>query len=141
MQTPGPFGEVSASRGGEGAKGRSRWSRNGQSLLAAGPVVRIHLPPAASQVRTCLSREFAFLRREAAVFRGCAPFGWRRGRRRRAGWSNIAPRNGNISVGPYSSTAVLPARFRDRGGDGSQGNGVAPACRFRVGGARAVGPR
>ena len=48
MQTPGPFGEVSASRGGEGAKGRSRWSRNGQSLLAAGPVVRIHLPPADS---------------------------------------------------------------------------------------------
>ena len=29
-------------------------------------------PPAESQVRTCLSREFAFLRREAAVFRGCA---------------------------------------------------------------------
>src|SRR5262252_2565111 len=27
--------------------------------------VRIHLPPAESQVRTCLSREFAFLRREA----------------------------------------------------------------------------
>src|SRR5262249_17966778 len=63
-------------------------------------------PPAASQVRTCLSREFAFLGREAAVFRGWAPLGWRRGRRRRAGWSNIAPRNGNISVGPYSSTAV-----------------------------------
>src|SRR6266481_3546472 len=34
-----------------------------------GPRVRISLPPAASQVRTCLSREFAFLRREAAVFR------------------------------------------------------------------------
>src|SRR5215467_14407482 len=30
--------------------------------------VRIHLPPAESQVRTCLSREFAFLDREAAVF-------------------------------------------------------------------------
>ena|SRR6516162_10287651 len=37
-----------------------------------GPPVRILFPPAASQVRTCLSREFAFLRREAAVFRGCA---------------------------------------------------------------------
>src|SRR5262245_53926217 len=46
--------------------------------------VRIHLPPAASQVRTCLSRECAFLRREAAVFRGCAGRGERRGRRRRA---------------------------------------------------------
>src|ERR1700751_5532611 len=39
--------------------------------------VRIHLPPAESQVRTCLSREFAFLRREAAVSRGCAGWGER----------------------------------------------------------------
>ena len=36
----------------------------------AEPMVRIHLPPAESQVRTCLSREFAFLRREAAVSAG-----------------------------------------------------------------------
>src|SRR5262244_3974136 len=70
-----------------------------------GPRVRIHLPPAASQVRTCLSREFAFLRREAAVFRGCAGRGKRRGRQRRAGRDNIGPTGGNISVGPYSSTA------------------------------------
>src|SRR4029077_19274226 len=33
-------------------------------LSCRGPMVRIHLPPAASQVRTCLSWEFAFLRRE-----------------------------------------------------------------------------
>ena len=33
-------------------------------------MVRIHFPPAESQVRTCLSREFAFLRREAAVSAG-----------------------------------------------------------------------
>ena len=33
-------------------------------------MVRIRLPPAESQVRTCLSREFFFLGREAAVFRG-----------------------------------------------------------------------
>ena len=33
-------------------------------------MVRIRLPPAESQVRTCLSREFAFLRREAAVSAG-----------------------------------------------------------------------
>src|SRR6266446_507691 len=39
------------------------WSREG-------PRVRIRLPPAESQVRTCLSREFAFLRREAAVSAG-----------------------------------------------------------------------
>ena len=39
-----------------------------------------------------------------------------RGRRRRAGRSSIAPKSSNISVGPYSSTAVLPVRFGDRGG-------------------------
>src|SRR5499427_4782011 len=39
--------------------------------------VRIHLPPAESQVRAILSREFAFLRREAAVSRGCAGWGER----------------------------------------------------------------
>src|SRR5439155_13857746 len=47
----------------------------------------------------------AFLRREAAVFRGCAGRGERRGRQRRAGRGNIGPTGGNISVGPYSSTA------------------------------------
>ena len=67
--------------------------------------VRIHLPPAGSQVRTCLSREFAFLSRQGAVFRRCAGRGERRGRQRRAGCGNIGPTGGNISVGPYSSTA------------------------------------
>ncbi len=47
----------------------------------------IRLPPAATQGRTCLSREFAFLRRDAAVFRGCAGRGERRGRRARRGLS------------------------------------------------------
>jgi transposase len=65
----------------------------------------IQLPPAASHVRTCLSREFAFPRREAAVFRGCAGRGERHGRQRRAGRGNIGPTGGNISVGPYSGTA------------------------------------
>src|SRR5215831_12101597 len=46
--------------------------RKSTAFRAAVPEVRIHLPPAGSQVRTCLWREFAFLRREAAVFRGCA---------------------------------------------------------------------
>jgi hypothetical protein len=68
-------------------------------------MVRIRLPPAESQVRTSLSREFAFLRREAAVFRGCAGRGERRGRQRRAGRGKIGPTSGNISVAPYSSTA------------------------------------
>src|SRR5262244_2511881 len=73
--------------------------------------VRIHLPPAESQVRTCLSREFAFLRREAAVSRGCAGWGERRGRQRRARSSNIALRSGSVSVRRYSSTALSPMRF------------------------------
>jgi len=41
--------------------------------------------PAVSQVRTCLSREFAFLGREAAVFRGCPGRDELRGRQRHAG--------------------------------------------------------
>src|SRR5215471_19222476 len=49
--------------------------------------------------------EFAFLRREVAIFRGCGSRGKRRGRQRRAGRGNIGLTGGNISVGPYSSTA------------------------------------
>src|SRR5262249_25159604 len=56
--------------------------------------VRIHFPPAESPVRTCLSREFAFLGREAGVFRGCAGRGERRGRQRRAERGNIGPTGG-----------------------------------------------
>ena len=42
-------------------------------------------------MRTCLSREFTFLRREAAVFRGCAGRGERRGRQRRAWRGDMPP--------------------------------------------------
>src|SRR5262245_63638387 len=87
--------------------------RKSTAFLPAVPEVRIHLPPAESQVRTCLWREFAFLRRETAVFRGCAGRGERRGRQRRAGRGNIGPTGGNISVGPYSSTEH-PVMGRDR---------------------------
>jgi len=38
--------------------------------------------------------------------RGCAWLAWRPGRQRRAGWVKIARTGGNISVAPYSSTAV-----------------------------------
>ena len=48
--------------------------------------------------------------REPRLSRGCAPLGWRRGRQRRAGRSSMALKNSNVSVGPYSSTAMLPAR-------------------------------
>ena len=85
--------------------GSDRWNLASTTFPDAGPMVRIHFPPAESQVRTCLSREFAFLRREAAVFRGV-----------RAGASGAVGRDapdaatsgltgGNISVGLYSSTA------------------------------------
>ena len=38
--------------------------------------------------------------------RGCGRLGWRLGRQRRAGCFEIALTGGNISVEPYSSTAV-----------------------------------
>ena len=68
-------------------------------------MVRIHLPPAESQVRTCLSREFAFLGREAAVFCGCPGRDERPGSAETRGRGNIRPKGGDISVGRYSSTA------------------------------------
>jgi hypothetical protein len=43
--------------------------------------------------------------------RGRAGWGRRRGRQRRAWRGDMAPTGGNISVGPYSSTAVLPMWF------------------------------
>ena len=85
-------------------------------------MVRIHFPPAVSQVRTCLSREFAFLGREAAVFRGCPGRDERRGRQRHAGRGNIGPTGGNISVGPYSGTAppVMRSATMPRGSQRSR---------------------
>src|SRR5258708_11651550 len=58
------------------------------------------------QETVSLSREFAFLGWEARVFRGCAGWGEGCGRQRRTGRGNIGPTVGNISVGPYSSTAL-----------------------------------
>src|SRR5438445_12420358 len=58
------------------------------------------------QRRVCLSPGAVFERREPRFPRGCARLAWRRGRQRRAGWVKIAPTGGNISVAPYSSTAV-----------------------------------
>jgi hypothetical protein len=72
---------------------------------AAVLMVRIPFPPAESQVRTCLSREFAFPGREAAVFRGCPGRDERPGSAETRGRGNIWPKGGDISVAPYSSTA------------------------------------
>jgi len=72
----------------------------------AGPMVRICLPPAASP---CLTQTRP-LQVENRGFRA----GVRRSaggacRQRRAGRSSMALKNSNVSVGPYSSTAMLPA--------------------------------
>src|SRR5438874_5324812 len=48
--------------------GSDRWNLASTTFRDAGRMVRIRFPPAASQVRTCLSREFAFLRREKPRF-------------------------------------------------------------------------
>ena len=58
-----------------------------------------------------VSPSFSSVRGKARSFRGCA--GCLRGAwsQRRAGLGNIAPRGGIVSVGRYSSTAVLPMRF------------------------------
>src|SRR5215471_19172812 len=76
--------------------------------------VRIHFPPAESQVQTCLSREFAFLGREAAVFRGCPGRDEQHGSAETRGRGNIWPKGGDISVGPYSSTAPPVMRSASR---------------------------
>ena len=54
-----------------------------------------------------LSAASAFVGREPGFPRGCARPAWRPGRQRRAGCFDIALTGGNISVRPYSSTAVL----------------------------------
>jgi hypothetical protein len=71
--------------------------------FTAGPMVRIHLPPAASP---SLSPELLSRVENPGFPRGCAPLAWRPGRQRRAGCFKMAPTGGNISVAPYSNTAV-----------------------------------
>ena len=80
-----------------------------------------------------LSRDFSFLCRKAGCCRGRARPGRRHGRQRRAGSINITPTAGNISVGPYSSTAVPPARFGDSDDTGPQQAGCLGTCRCRLG--------
>ena len=48
---------------------------------------------------------------KSAVAAGCAAPAGRHGRQRRAALVNITPIAGNVSVGPYSSTAVPARRF------------------------------
>ena len=75
----------------------------GRLASSAGPMVRIPVPSS----RQSVSRPHPLSKVENPGFpRGCARLAWRPGRQRRAGCFDIAPTGGNISVGPYSSTAV-----------------------------------
>src|SRR5215470_17184370 len=65
-----------------------------------------------------LSPDFASVSGEAGVFRRFGDHAGRQGRRRRADSRNIAPRSGPVSVGLYSSTAVLPDAVCELGGSG-----------------------
>jgi len=59
------------------------------------------------QQTVCLSAASAFEGPEPPrIPRGCARLAWRLGRQRRAGCFDTAATGGNISVAPYSSTAV-----------------------------------
>ena len=71
-------------------------------------MVRIRLPPADSPSLAGfllpVSKRRQLPRRASGPAR-------RHGRQRRAGLVNITPTAGNVSVGPYSSTAVPARRF------------------------------
>ena len=58
------------------------------------------------QQTVCLSPAAAFKGREPGFPRGFGQLAWRPGQQRLAGCFDIASTGGNISVGPYSSTAV-----------------------------------
>ena len=58
------------------------------------------------QQTVCLSPAAAFEGREPGFPRGFGQLAWRPGQQRLAGCFDIASTGGNISVGPYSSTAV-----------------------------------
>ena len=79
--------------------------------------VRIHLPPAKSQVRTCLWREFVSVRREAAVSRGCG--GWASGAVDRDAQGPATSRGGAV----VSLSGDIPVPQCRRGGSRQWGLG------------------
>jgi hypothetical protein len=66
------------------------------------------------QRRVSLSRDFIFVGQEPRVSARVSWLRFRRGRQRAAGHANIGPTCGNISVGPYSSTAFPAMRSHDK---------------------------
>ena len=89
--------------------------------------------PAPSSGESMSHTDQAAAGREPRLSRGCAPLGWRRGRQRRAGRSSMALKNSNVSVGPYSSTAMLPARVGDSTTPGPQKAASLGTRRCRLG--------
>src|SRR5215831_4479228 len=65
-----------------------------------------------------LSPDFASVPGKTRVFRHCGGRSGRQRRQRRAKSSNLAPRRRSVSVGRYSSTAVLPEAVCEIGGTG-----------------------
>ena len=66
-----------------------------------------------------VSLDFSFLYPKAGSCRGVRGPAGRYGRQRRVGLVNITPTAGNISVEPFSSTALPARRIADRGCTGA----------------------
>jgi hypothetical protein len=82
-------------------KNRGHLARTGSSNPSPSSRQSVSLPQSFSKVE------------KPGFPRGCARLAWRPGRQRRAGCFDIAPTGNNISVGPYSSTAVRLMWWRD----------------------------
>ena len=97
------------------------------AVSCQGPMVRIHLPPADS---LSLSRS-RFRRSRTRLSARVWAAGLPTGQQRLAGCFDIASTGGNISVGPYSSTAVrlvvAPGLTRGRSVDFKFGSGSSKA--------------
>jgi hypothetical protein len=114
------------------ARPRNRAREKGDNQLHRARVleVRIHLPPADSpSLAGCLLPVWE----NPAVAAGWAGPAKRLGRQRRTKLVKIAPTADNISVGPYFSTAMPPARFGDSGDTGPQQARWLVTCRCWLG--------
>src|SRR5215472_15161180 len=87
----------------------TRRTKGATTRLTAPAYWKFESSPLQQTVR--LSPDFASVPGKTRVFRHCAGRAGRQCRQRRAKPSNITPSSGGVSVGPYSSTAVLRVRF------------------------------
>jgi hypothetical protein len=107
----GTDGSNLASSSGESGANRNWPAGTSRSSAEAGSGAILHRGTDGSNPspssRQSVSRPHPLSKAENPGFpRGCARPAWRPGRQRRAGCFDIAPTGGNISVGPYCSTAV-----------------------------------